>query len=480
MKNYFLYALLFVFSLSVTSCSDDQDDTQNPKQSSSKDFVWRGLNLWYFWQDEIFDLSDNRFNTENDYQTYLSNFNSPEALFNNLKSQKDRFSWIIEDYNELNNSLNGINKSNGMEFSLYTINNSSDLMGVVRYILPSSSASATNLKRGDIFLTVNGTQLTTSNYSNLLFSDRDIYTIGLADTNFSNIFLTGETVTLTKELYEENPIFKTNTFTENGIKIGYLMYNSFTANYDQQLNDVFGQFKAEGVQELIVDLRYNPGGRVSSATALASMISGKDNTQLFTRQRWNNKLQGEFTDQELNLNFITQLTDGTSINTLNLNTVHIIAQRTSASASELVINGLNPYITVIHIGDRTLGKNKFSIPLYDNPDCAYSCDTDLNPDHTWAMQPIVGALENANGFYQYEDGLPPTFELKEDPENYGILGQTDEPLLARAIQDITGEMIIRQHKSTGFKELTHSNFETVTRDNMYLDTKDIPVIFKQN
>ena len=478
-KKTWIYAILLLVCFSITACFEDQDDNLIP-DNDIKDFVWKGLNLWYLWQNEVPDLADNRFSSTDDYTSYLDGYSSPDALFDDLQHNDDRFSWIVDDYFTLNNALNGISKSNGMEFGLGLIDGGPQVFGAIQYILPNTDASASDLQRGDLFLTVDGTTLTQTNYTNLLFSSNDTYTIGLAEIDSSdNLVLTGETVTLTKQVYEENPIFITNTFTVDGIKVGYLMYNRFTSNFDQQLNDAFGQFLAEGVQELVLDLRYNPGGSVGSAINLSSMIAGKPTSDLFLKQQWNNKIQAALTDEEVSRNFVDKLTDGTAINTLNLNKVYILAQYSSASASELVINGLNPHIEVVHIGSATRGKNEFSITLYDSPDCAYRCTTGINPNHIWAMQPLVGRNENAAGFYQFEAGLIPTIELGETVSNYGVLGQQDEPLLARAIQHLTGNgRFGTTETNSQFTIFENSNTQTLTRDNMYLNDKDLPNIFK--
>jgi len=154
----------------------------------------------------------------------------------------------------------------------------------------------------------------------------------------------------------------------------------------------------------------------------------------------------------------------------------------NASASELVINGLNPYIEVIHIGDTTVGKNEFSITLHDIPSCGYlwssECDDTPNPNHTWAMQPLVGKNENADGFLDYEDGFTPLpqFVQPEDITNLGILGDVNEPLFARAIQHITGNGrfgATSTERNRNFETLTTSSYFKPTKDNMYLNADDI-------
>lgn len=482
MKLNYKFSVIGLLFLVLTSCFSDIDDDPI-SDTEIKDFVWKGLNLWYFWQgtDSAPDLADNRFSNDTDYINFLNSFDSPNQLFYSLLSNEDRFSWIVDDYFALSGSLSGVSKNNGMAFGLGLIDNGPNVFGYVQYVLPNSSASENNVIRGDIFLTVNGTQLTEDNYLSLISSD--VYTIGLAELdNNDNLILTGEEITLTKQIYQENPIYISNTFEVNGIKVGYLMYNRFLSDYDQQLNQVFANFVAEGVDELVLDLRYNPGGSVNSAINLGSMITGNTTNDVYLKQIWNNKIQSTFTDEDVTRYFTQTLSNGNSINSLNLNKVYILAQNSSASASELVINALEPYIDVIHIGDVTRGKNEFSITLYDNPDCAFlppntDCNGSINPNHTWAMQPLVGRSENAEGFSDYINGLTPDISLDESLSNLGVLGQQDEPLLARAIQHLTGngrtgETIIENK----IELFDYSNKHTPTGTNMYLEPDDVPML----
>ena len=482
MKLNYKFSVIGLFFLALTSCFSDIDDDPI-SDTEIKDFVWKGLNLWYFWQgtDSAPDLADNRFSNDTDYINFLNSFDSPNQLFYSLLSSEDRFSWIVDDYFALSGSLSGVSKNNGMAFGLGLIDNGPNVFGYVQYVLPNSSASENNVIRGDIFLTVNGSQLTADNYLSLISSD--VYTIGLAELdNNDNLILTGEEITLTKQIYQENPIYISNTFEVNGIKVGYLMYNRFLSDYDQQLNQVFANFVAEGVDELVLDLRYNPGGSVNSAINLGSMITGNTTNDVYLKQIWNNKIQSTFTDEDVTRYFAQTLSNGNSINSLNLNKVYILAQNSSASASELVINALEPYIDVIHIGDVTRGKNEFSITLYDNPDCAFlppntDCNGSINPNHTWAMQPLVGRSENAEGFSDYTNGLTPDISLDESLSNLGVLGQQDEPLLARAIQHLTGNgrtgETFTEHK---IKIFDYSNKHTPTGTNMYLEPDDVPML----
>ena len=318
-------------------------------------------------------------------------------------------------------------------------------MGVVTYILEGSDAATKDIKRGDIFTGVDGQKLNLSNYRELLFGDNLNYTLNMAELSNNLLIPNGKNIELTKtEEFQSNPI-QINKIIESGDKkIGYLMYNQFADGFDDDLNDIFSDFQSQQINELILDLRYNGGGLVRSAVNLAGMITGQFNGEVFAKYLWNRKLTAYFnSDPEsfsdnLRVNFTDKLDDGTAINSLNLNQVYIITSGRSASASELVVNGLSPYINVIQVGDNTYGKNVGGpAALYDYIDN----NRTKNPDHTYAISCMTFYSANSQDFYDYADGLAPQEELKltEDLTNMGTLGESSEPLLALALNHIIQE-----------------------------------------
>ena len=112
--------------------------------------------------------------------------------------------------------------------------------------------------------------------------------------------------------------------------------------------------------------------------------------------------------------------------------LYVISSADTASASELLINGLSPYIDVIVIGDDTTGKNVGSYSIYDWIDD----EGNVNPRHTWAMQPITLKITNSEGFADFENGLQADHRLQEDVSNLGTIGEIDEPLLEKTLEVI--------------------------------------------
>lgn len=460
--TFLLLGLIFL------SCSnDDEPDNPQPEQeqeeqqvelqSEINDFVWKALNEWYIWQDEVQDLSDDRFDDTNALNTFLNAAGTSEQLFESLLSPKDRFSVIVEDYDNLFNSFAGISTSNGIEFVLTRPpEGGTAVIGVVRYVINGSDGAAKGVQRGDIFYAIDGTPLFAQTDDNgfIISSNLDLlnpttYTMNFANIENNTTVPNGIDIELTKTELVENPIHIVKTIDNNGSAIGYLMYNGFTSDFDDELNAAFGQLRSENITDLVLDLRYNPGGSVQSAIRLSSMITGQFEGQLFARQKWNSKW-----DDLLGFERTFESTiDNSPINSLNLNRVYIIATDDSASASELVINSLEPYINVIHVGDLTVGKNEFSVTLVDNeiqeaaltnggsisfPYIFLGEETleDADNDHRYALQPLTGTNENANGFSEFTNGLQPDVQAIEVLGNLGILGEPEEPLLAAAIAEI--------------------------------------------
>lgn len=473
-----LIIIFFLVVFGLQSCQDN-DDIGAPAYLEVNDFIWKGLNLYYLWQADVPNLADDKFKTQTQLNIFLSGYPQPENLFESLlykpaslnpaEETVDRFSWIVDDYLELEGQLQGTTNNNGVDYILYKRENSDEIFGVVRYIIANSDASTKNIKRGDFFTGVNGTQLSLSNYQALLFGSNNDYTLNLADYNGGAITPNGKTVALTKTILDENPILVNKVIVSGSHKIGYLMYNGFYANYDTQLNNAFGALKSQGITDLVLDLRYNSGGSIQTATRLASMITGQFTGQVFAKQQWNDKIESYFAanDPESLKNLFTDKMGTTAINSVGMTKIYILTSTNTASASELVINGLKPHIGVVQIGDVTKGKNVGSVTLYDSPTFGKE---KRNPNHRYAMQPIVLKIVNSAGFGDYQSGLDPNFTLKETVSNLDVLGSPTEPLLSLAIGKITGTARMKQ-STPGIQLEYFNDSKSINgiQNQMYLD-----------
>jgi len=430
-----------VVMVAATSCFEDLDDNAIAN-SDITDFVWKGMNAVYLYKSEKPDLADSRFSTNEEYSNYLGSFSSPENLFESLKylpESVDKFSRIYDNYFDLQNAQQGISLSNGIEFNLYLVPESeTQVYGAITLVLNNSDADIKGVKRAQIFRAVDGTELTTDNINLLLnqgsytlnFADYD--TNGTPERDDDTITLNGENTSLTKVTYTENPVHRTEILNVGTTTIGYLMYNGFKANFNDALNNAFSEFKSANINELVIDLRYNGGGSIQTAVYMGSMVTGQFTGDVYSKLFYNENLQDSNTD----FLFTNSIEGIGAINSLNLSKVYVLTtNRRTASASELVINSLKPYIDVVVIGENTVGKTQASITIYDSPNLTFE---NVNPNHTYAMQPLVANSVNVNDQLVPSNGLIPDIELREISFELGILGDVNEPLLAAAIADITG------------------------------------------
>ena len=464
----FFISLFFIFQ----SCGEDFDDVIHFR--TSNEFIWKGMNEYYYWQKESDDLGDSRFNTTVAFQNFVNEFETPEKLFKHLLvEQKDRFSVIFNDYDALEAALQGSSKNSGADFGFKRKSaGSTEVFGFVRYILPSSDASTKNIQRGDIFYAVNGIPLTVDSDGRLNPSglSDDTFTLNMADYDNGNITPNGNSIELTKTPYSENPVLIKNVYNVGAKKVGYLMYNGFYTNYANELNNAFAYFQGEGVTHFVLDLRYNSGGSVQVATELASMITGQFNGQVFAQQQWNDKRMAYYntTNPDALINkFTSTLSNGAGINSLNLSKIYILTSPSTASASELIINSLKPYITVVQIGDKTIGKNVGSITLYDSPTFRKE---NVNPNHKYAMQPIVLKIVNKSGLGEYQNGILPNVPFTENYGNLGVLGNDTEPLLSLALNYINvNGRFTTNYNTKVFEHVTDSKNLDGVEKGMYLE-----------
>lgn len=456
MKKIKPLLLLFLCVSLWWSCSDGPtNSTDNQTISAKKQFVWEGMNFWYLWQQEVDKLADD-FKTTNRYHNYLQKFDNAKALFEDLRYSEDRFSWFVDNYKKQAQAFKGISKSFGFSYGLPRIREGSDkLIGYVQYVIPNTPADKAGLQRGDLFTKVNGQTLTVDNYFELL--QNDTYTLTLATIEGNAIRTTDQTVQMQAVEIHKNPVFMAKVIDTSGVKVGYLMLNAFRANYHRALNDSIGALMQQGIDELVLDLRYNGGGAFTTCVALASMISGKDSTHVFAKFNYNEKRSALNSTQSFLNKLPVNNKSGGSIpmNKLSLDRLYVLTGSGTASASEMVINGLKPYIDVILIGEQTVGKDVGSITIYDSPS-PYVNKEKANPDHTIALQPIVVRITNSEGesYSHFEPprpesnnvGFPPDYPVFETAylKNLPPLGDPDDPLLAQALQLILNPAAAKQ------------------------------------
>lgn len=206
-----------------------------------------------------------------------------------------------------------------------------------------------------------------------------------------------------------------------GRRVGYFYYSGFETEAD--ITDVF--LKMKGVDELVVDVRDNPGGFIATCVYLASLIAPKESAgKLFCSYRYNDRWSEYYRNTTGDPRTFDYFRDDiiTLNRSLNLDRVFILTDVRSASCSELLINGLRPYMKVTVIGGKTVGKDVGM----------RACQTQACSIKLW---PVTFRTYNAVGDSVPKTGIIPDIPVTNSQPNR--LGETEEPLLRCALQQIS-------------------------------------------
>ncbi|MCE7063412.1 S41 family peptidase [Dyadobacter sp. CY343] len=455
--------LLLLAALTIVGC---REKNVNPaSETETNEWIYANMKYWYYWNDKITDKPDYSKSPADFFKSLLYPFDA------NARPDGDRFSWIQESADELEASLAGESKTTGMEYKLVNFPSGTiNVVGIVLYVIPDSPADKAGFSRGDIFNRINDQKLVNSNYVGLL-NTQDKKTFGLAKINGSELEESTTKRELTPVVLQENPVFFDTIFTYGANKIGYVVYHQFipqpykatNGQYDKELDNIFTTFQRNNVNALIVDLRYNPGGYVSSATNLASLIVKGNSNDIFYYKEYNDEVtetnRKKYGDSYFYDKFITKPQNlGANLNNL----VFLVSSR-SASASELLINGLKPFMNVTLVGSKTVGKNVGSVTL-----------TGEDRGIKWGLQPIVSKSLNKDKKSDYHTGFVPDIPASEGNILYPY-GSPKDPLLSEALFKITGERVVRQARNVRVlqeeegQEITSSIVKKAGGSNMFFD-----------
>ncbi|MCK4441579.1 MAG: PDZ domain-containing protein [Sulfurovaceae bacterium] len=362
--------------------------THHPSSNDYKTFLYNLFKTQYFWADKVPNSID------------LDKYNSPNEMIDNLRYKpKDRWSMVLTKQQN-SNFLN--QKSGGFGFASVDINSTI----VVLFVRINSPADKAGLKRGDIIKKIDNENASINkilSYRTKL--DTEIkFDIYRKSTN-KNL-----TIYIKVQDYSFRVSDKKILYTSNGENVGYFRLDSFTATATQEIDKAFDYFKSENIDKLVVDLRYNGGGSVITASILLDKLTRDRDNQLQFKMRWNDTYQ--------NKNRVA--TFETDENSIDLKQIIFLTTQNTASASELVINAMRPYLgnNIVIIGDRTHGK-----PV----------GMEGKTDGVYIYYLINFVIENHNGFYDYFNGLPVTSGCKTPDDIAHQLGDPKEEMLKKAL-----------------------------------------------
>ncbi len=371
--------VLSLLALGLAACGGGggDDSGQNVDTSCSangqKQFVLDNMRYWYLWNDQLPASVD------------LDAYDSPEALLGYLASFSpdlgtggpvDRFSFINSA--DADAAFFGEGEFEGYGFGSTFL--AADDWRLTR-VFAGSPAAAAGFERGQRIVALNGRSIAeiqaAEGVDAVLASSPVQFTLRrLDDSEF--------TASVAVDIVTIDPVPQATVFPLAGTPgVGYVELATFISTANAELDAAFAQFRNAGITDLIIDLRYNGGGLVSTAELLGDLLGGAVAQNLvFSETRFNADRANEYNDAD----FFSLLA-----NSLNLSRLYIIASDGTASASELVTNSLDPYVEVVIIGEDTFGKPVGQVGLE-------FCGKILRPT---AFQTV-----NANGFGDYFDGLP--------------------------------------------------------------------------
>jgi len=417
------------------------------------EWIYDEMSIYYLWNDKLPQRPDYSLISGKFFKSILYTFHTA------TNPHGDRFSWIQENYVDLLDNLSGISSSEiGFDYIFVRTNDTgTQYYALVLYPKSGTDAEAKGINRGRFITQVNGENITPDNYSSL-FGGSGTKRLRMADwvydSDEQSFYLqdSGDVTIQMHSRYAENPVYFDKVYTIGDKKVGYLVYNFFARDngdnsndYDKLLVNKLSNFQSQGVNEMILDLRYNSGGAVSSAIALASaLVKNRSTNNVLVTSEYNSIVHNELRKEygaDYNKDYFIDKIMGTSVSipSLSLPQLYVLTSGWTASASEFVINGLKPYMDVILVGETTYGKNVGSISIYEKDD----------PKNKWGMQPIVVRYSNSIGESDFTAGFNPNYEVDEFEDLFLFdFGDTNDPLLGTALAHITGQPLRSAHATS--------------------------------
>ena len=368
--------------------------TNGCDNTSQKQFVLDAMNTWYLWNDLL------------PQNVNINDFSTPEALLAYLASFQplDNFSFINSA--EADQQFFGEGRFEGYGFSSRLL--AADDLRLTR-VFEDSPANRGGLARGQRILSANGRSIASISGNegvSAFFGANATVDLLVREVNGTEF-----TTTISQDIVTIDPVPQWRIIDgPGGTKIGYFELATFISTADPVFQTMFGEFRDQNVNQIVIDLRYNGGGLVSTAELLGDYLGGLVAENLtFSRTEFNADRAAQNNDEE----FFERQAESASLTDLV-----VIATRGTASASELVTNSMIPHVAVEIVGDRTFGKPVGQIGLE-------FCEKILRPT---AFQTV-----NADGDGDYFDGLPVGAGC-EAPDDLSVaVGADTDPNLVDAL-----------------------------------------------
>jgi carboxyl-terminal processing protease len=358
--------------------------------------------------------------------------------------------------------LEGVGNDFGLKLGAYSLSATGNQYAIyIQAVYQGSPADIKGLTRGAVITKINGATYGT-NYNNeyqAINSALDGSSVTVAGVLKDGI--TPFNYTLAKTAYSSSPIYSAKVLSVSGNKVGYLSYARFSsmANSQAGFDAAFANFAASGVTKLVIDLRYNGGGYVSTAEYLVNLIAPASiaSTNVMFKERYNAMMQagnvpimanqplynadGTFqrtqsgrvaTYADLAKDYFSETKQVTYFSKKGplqgVTDVVFIVTRNTASASELVINSLKPYLNVKIVGTNSYGKPVGFFPI----SIEYKVDAATKKETGYDVYYSMFQTTNSKGEGDYFNGFTPDLSVSSDDASHDF-GDINENNLAKAL-----------------------------------------------
>lgn len=430
-------------------------------------------NETYLWYDEIEDNNPDNFNSVAAYFAQLKTFQKTDSGAN---KDNFHFSEPTEDY--FKEAQSGVVSGYGINWAF--IKNTPPRELRVAYLEDDSPAAKAGLQRGDTILSVDNVSIDSNTAAGVDTLNEVLFSPTAGESHNFKLRSndgTEKSINIVAGNITQTPVQNVGTITtENGFKVGYMQFNSHISIAQQGLIDAVNQFKADNIDELVIDFRYNRGGLLALSSQLAYMVAGPANTQGFyyyqTIKNDKQPVESPFPFVDIEVDYSTFEVTNNTLPDLNLAKVYVLSTESTCSASEAFINGLKGIdAEVILIGGKTCGKPYGFTPTHN-------CAT------TYYTIQFTGA--NFKGFGEYADGLnpTPTPQFAADVKGCVVaddfdhsLGDQQEGLLAAALYHIENDSCPVMAQASATKQL---NFASQAEQETGLSLSPNRPIYREN
>lgn len=407
MKKITFLLLISILWSCNTDESNDPDNPTNDPIAGAKNEVTSIMSDIYYWADQVRAVDSKPFTEVQPY-------------FDALLVEKDRWSWMMTG-EEFLDSEQGVSTSFGMQIK-QPINYFDDYAIKVSMVYPKSPLADKGVTRGWTLTHLGGVavnDLVKNNKFNEALSRPTVDFTFLDLKNKSVAFTASQREISTRSVLVEQ-VYTAAEFPGLPHSVAYMNYTTFNANMLSDIDNAMARFKAAGVKDMILDLRYNGGGDSRASELLCNYLAPASADGKLVAKREHNKKYSSWNDDPQTSTFIKRKAES-----LDLDRLFVIATDGSASASEVVINGLRPLMNVTLVGTKTYGKPNGMYVL------TYPVDNYTTPE--FVFLPICFYSVNSQGVGNYEDGLTPD-QLRAD-DLYHDFGQ-DEDLIKSCLTKI--------------------------------------------